>query len=67
MMGGQTEAAISSVVTYLPAPCAESFAERMFSSGGQLAGNCSTETVEQRIQMRINSRVLEKHMGHQES
>ena len=25
---------------YLPSPCAESFAERMFSSGGALAGNC---------------------------
>jgi len=48
---------------YLPAPCAESFAERMFSSGGKLAGNCSTETVERRIQMRINSRFLEKHIG----
>jgi hypothetical protein len=39
------------------------FAERMFSSGGALAGNCSTETVERRIQMRVNSRFLEKSFG----
>jgi hypothetical protein len=44
---------------YLPSPCAESFAERMFSSGGELAGNCSTATVEQSIQMRINKRFLD--------
>jgi hypothetical protein len=35
----------------------------MFSSGGALAGNCSTETVERRIQMRVNSRFLEKSFG----
>jgi hypothetical protein len=44
---------------YLPAPCAESFAERMFSSGGKLAGNCSTEDQFQ---------ILRKaHRPHQES
>jgi len=48
---------------YLLSPCAESFAERMFSSGGALAGNCSIETVERRIQMRVNSRFLEKSFG----
>jgi hypothetical protein len=35
----------------------------MFSSGGELAGNCSTATVEQRIQMRINARFLDKSFG----
>jgi len=30
---------------HLAAPCAESFAERMFSSGGALDGKCSVETV----------------------
>ena len=48
---------------YLPAPCAESFAERMFSSGGTVAGNCDVKTVERRIQMRINSRLLDKSIG----
>jgi len=48
---------------HLAAPCAESFAERMFSSGGALDGKCSVETVECRIQMRINSRLLEKNIG----
>jgi len=48
---------------YLPSPCAESFAERMFSSGGTVAGNCDVKTVERRIQMRINSRLLDKSIG----
>jgi len=48
---------------HLAAPCAESLAESMFSSGGALDGKCSVVTVECRIQMRINSRLLEKNIG----
>jgi hypothetical protein len=43
---------------FVAAPCASSFIERIFSTGGHLSSQCSPETVDARIRLSHNSHLL---------
>ncbi len=46
-------------IRYLSIPCASSFCERIFSTGGLLSSCCSTDTIERRIQLAHNLHILQ--------